>query len=156
MSFLPRLPFRNQLHDDALGDHERELLPHAGGDAHGVHDQSARYIVQADEDRVGEEERFQGALHPLVREGVGETGRLRHQRAGEAGDPFGAHGVALVRHGGGPDLVLLEWLLHLFLRYEMANVPTNLLRGGAEACDGAGDYQVHLVRVHLGGHVVAG
>ena len=55
----------------------------------------------------------QRPLQPLNGGGHGRVHGVGHQVAAQGADALGAHGVALVGHGAGADLVLFEGLLHL-------------------------------------------
>ncbi len=52
-----------------------------------------------------------------------------------ANTPFTSHGVPLVGHGTGPDLILLEWFLHFLLAGEEANVCGYLVSCGPHPTD---------------------
>ena len=67
--------------------------------------------------------------------------RVHHHVAGQGADTLAAHGVALVGHGGGADLVLFKGLLHLLQVAEQAHVGGKLAgglgnagQGGQHAC----------------------
>ena len=59
-----------------------------------------------------------------------------HDVAGQGADALAAHGVALVGHGGGADLVLLKGLLHLLHVAQQAQVRGELVGGLGDAGQG--------------------
>ena len=67
--------------------------------------------------------------------------------SGETADTLGAHGVALVRHGGAADLVRLERFLDLLQVRQQPKVGANLVRGRAEGSKSSEDVGVDFARV---------
>lgn len=164
---LARNSLLDERHDDVLGGHEWQLLHNAVLNALGVHDQSAEDVVHQDQQGVGAEVHLgdidaadgrvvQGALHPLRRVGRDEVCVQVPETAAEGGETLGAHGVALVGHGGAADLVLLEGLFDFLPAGKMSDVCADALAGGAEAADGACDFEVDFAAVGLGGDWVRG
>ena len=91
------------------------------------------------------------ALHPLCGVGfVGVRGEA-HGEAGEAADAFGAHGVSLVGHRGGADLVGFEGLFDFFAMGEDAEVGRGFVAAGGDAGEGVEDLGVDLAGVGLSG-----
>jgi hypothetical protein len=117
MRFLSRLPFRNELNDYALSDHERELFLYPRGDSIRVYNQSARNIIKSDQNRICEEKSFD-----LASSGSTIIQASFHR----------AHRVALIRHRGRA-IWSFARLLEFFPCSEMPDVPANILRRGGEA-----------------------
>mmetsp|Transcript_6368 Transcript_6368/g.21450 ORF Transcript_6368/g.21450 Transcript_6368/m.21450 type:complete len:215 (-) Transcript_6368:461-1105(-) len=125
-------------HEDVLRGHEGQLGHDARANDRGVDDEPRGDVGGGGEDHVGGEERLgevqtprrgvvQRALEPLVGVGVGRGGGGRHEVPREGAAALAAHGVALVRHGARPDLVLAEGLLHLLEVREQAQVGAHLV-----------------------------
>ena len=71
----------------------------------------------------------QGALKPLQAGGHGRVEPVGDDVPGQGADALASHGIALVGHGGGADLVLLKGLLHLLKGLEDAQVVGELAGG---------------------------
>uniref|UniRef100_A0A1I8GNN2 BCL domain-containing protein n=2 Tax=Macrostomum lignano TaxID=282301 RepID=A0A1I8GNN2_9PLAT len=170
-SGLSHLAIAASLHhggQDVLGGHKGQLLLEMALDDHRVDHQAVEYAAQGAGNDVGGQERLrdaqaavagvvQGALHPLHRMGVqGVLSGRSHDVAGQAADPLQPHGVPLVRHGGGADLVALKRLLDLLPGGQQAQVGGDFVRGGAEAGQLQQDFRVHLAAVGLPGDDVGG
>ena len=113
----------HRLHHDVFRGQEGQIFPDGP-----VHDllvdvQPVGHVLAQPQHRVGTEEALrqgdaavggvvQRPLHPLNGGGHRRVGGVRHQVAAEGADPLAAHGVPLVGHGAGADLVLLEGLFH--------------------------------------------
>ena len=69
----------------------------------------------------------------------------------ERAHALGAHGIALVRHRGRPDLRRLERLLDLLQVCEETEVRRELVRGRTEGGERREDVDVDLARVGLRG-----
>ncbi|MFT3683552.1 MAG: hypothetical protein QM783_01290 [Phycisphaerales bacterium] len=81
------------------------------------------------------------ALEPLRRGGVVSVADEVHDEAGEAADALAAHGVALVGHCAGADLLVLEGLVELLAVGEEADVGGDFVkdaRGGGEVGEDEG------------------
>ena len=113
------------LHHDVLAGHEGQL-------GH----QAAAHDLRVDHEAVGDVEHdvqdgvglllhkvstgdhalvsavVQRALKPLSAGGKAGVQHIHHQVAAQSADTLAAHGIALVGHGGGTDLVLLKRLFH--------------------------------------------
>jgi hypothetical protein len=91
----------------------------------------------------------ESTLEPL--DGCSHDGVLLddHEVTGEGANTLGTHRVALVSHGGGSNLVLLERLLDLLEVGEKTDVGSDLVRGGTEGREGTEDVDVDLARVSL-------
>ena len=149
-------------HEDVFGGHEGELFAEGAGDDVGVDDQAAGHVLVEDQNRVDGEEGLRDreaavggvverALHPLRGVGfVGVRGEA-HGEAGEAADAFGAHGVALVGHRGGADLVGFEGLFDFFAVGEDAEIGRGFVAARGDAGEGVEDLGVDLARVGLAG-----
>ncbi len=77
------------------------------------------------------------------------------ERVGDSGygdTPLASHGVSLVGHGAGPNLILLEWFLHLLLAGEEANVCGYLVSCCPHPTDRGEHVQVLLTCVRLPSH----
>lgn len=147
-------------HDNVLGRHEGELLRYPARNDGGVHDETLADVLEGGQEDVGGEERLgQGdtavggvverALEPLDRRGLESVQLENVQVARERAQALATHGVALVRHGGRADLVLLERLLDLLQVGEQTDVGGHLVDGGTERGKGAEDIGVDLTRVGL-------
>ena len=102
-------------HQDVFGGDEGQLGSYASADRLGIDNEPVEDVVQQDGQRVGGQKRL-GNDQPLVARVVerafkhlsGERHRRRRRQAdqvaGQAGGPFAAHGVALVRHRRAADL----------------------------------------------------
>jgi hypothetical protein len=91
----------------------------------------------------------EGALEPLGAGGSKSVAVDGHEMPGEGANALATHGVALVGHGGGSNLVLLERLLELLEVGEETNVGGDFVGSGAERGEGAEDVNVDLARVGL-------
>ena len=125
--------------------------------------------LAADEDLIGQEEGFRQIEAPVGGvveralekiEGAvvpGDAGQCR-DLAGEAVNVFGSDGVALERHGAGPDLPGAERLAPFAERGRLkdAEVEGELVEAGAQPGEGIDDEPVLLARVGLGGGFVGG
>lgn len=58
VSVLARSSSSDRLHDDGLGDHEGQFCLDMAGNDLGVHNQTIRNVVEADQNGVGEKERL--------------------------------------------------------------------------------------------------
>jgi len=151
------------LHHDVLAGHEGQLGHQAA--AHDLRvDHDAVGDVEHDvQDGVGGEEALshgnalvgavvQRALEPLRAGGEAGVEHIHHQVAAQSADALAAHGVALVGHGGGTDLVLLKRLFHLLEVGQQAQVGGELHAALADAGQCVEDEGVHLAAVGLAGH----
>ena len=125
--------FFDRFHHDIFGRHERQFFHHAPAHHLVVHDEAGRHVHVNVQYRVHREERFrhrnafvggivQRPLKPLGAGGQRGVERIDDDIAGERADALAAHGIALVRHGGGADLVFLKRLFHLFKRLQDAQI----------------------------------
>ena len=148
------------LHHDVLACHERQLGHDAGTDDLRVDDQPVGDVQQDVQDGVSSQEALghrnaliggvvQRALKPLGTGSDGGVQHVHHQVAAQRADALAAHGVALVGHSGGTDLVLLKRLLHLLEVRQQADVRRHLHGGLADACHGGQHIVVHLAAVGL-------
>ena len=98
---------------------------------------------------------IESSLEPLSSIGVGgilvEVGKVTT----ETSDSLTAHGVSLVRHSRGSNLVLLEWFLHFLGRSEMSDITSNTLDGSTQTREGIGNSEVYLSGVGLSADIVA-
>ena len=128
-----------------------------------MHHEAAGNVVVDQRDRVRAEEGLgdgdaavggvvERALEPL--RGRGERGieRVDDDVARQRVDALGAHGVALVRHGGRSDLLFFQRLLDLAQVLQQAHVVRELRRRLGEARQRRGDLRVDLARVRLPAH----
>ena len=77
----------------------------------------------------------QGALQPLGGAGLVGAGHQPQDEPGQGVDALAAHGVALVGHGRGADLLRLEGLLHFLQVLEQAQVAGELGGRGGDAAE---------------------
>ena len=127
---------------------DHQAVGHVGPDVEdGVHRQEGLGYAEALVGGV-----VQGALKPLAGGGNRGVDRVGHNVPGQGADALAAHGVALVGHGGGTDLVLLKGLLHLLQVAEQPQVGGELAGGLGDAGQGGNHLIVHLPGVGLAGH----
>ena len=113
----------------------------------GVHRQECLGDGQALVGRV-----VQGALEPLGGGGDGGVARVHHHISCQSADALAPHGVALIGHGRGPDLVLLKGLLHLLQVAQQPQVGGELAGALGDAGQGGHHVVVHLSGVGLPAH----
>ena len=89
------------------------------------------------------------ALEPLAGGGMGAVGLQRDDEPRDAGDPLRAHGVALVRHGAGADLLRFERLEQLAFMLQQAQVAGHLRRRLRDATQTVEHHAVDLARIRL-------
>ena len=151
------------VHHDVLGRHKRQLAAEVLLDDLRVDDEAVRHVHHEVQDRVGREERLrhadtlvrrvvERALEPLRRSRDGRVQRVDHDVAREGRDALAAHRVALVRHRGGTDLILLERLLDLLEVLQQADVVRELRRALRDAAQHVQHLAVELSRVGLAGY----
>ena len=140
MEFLTVSACADGGHEDVFGCHEGEFRHDVLFDDLRPNLHSVRHICDEGEDDVCSEEGF-GQGEPAVRgvverafkplHGVSLRGveRQVHEVAGERTDSFGAHGVALVRHCAGADLVFLERLFDFLEVCEQTDVSGEFVCG---------------------------
>mmetsp|Transcript_874 Transcript_874/g.1261 ORF Transcript_874/g.1261 Transcript_874/m.1261 type:complete len:427 (-) Transcript_874:221-1501(-) len=149
-------------HEDVLRGHEGELGHHVRPDDVGPDVQPVGDVGEQVEDDVHAQEALgqvdapdravvQRPLEPLAGVRLGGGGGQRHHVAGQRAHALGAHGVALVGHRAGPDLLLREGLLHLLEVGEQPHVAGHLVRALGHAAQHAEDVVVDLARVGLAG-----
>ena len=83
------------------------------------------------------------------------VGDQRHEVTGEGAAALGAHGVALVGHGGGADLILLKGFFHFLEVGQQAPVGGDFMGAGGHRTEGREDIAVDLARIGLAGDGVA-
>ena len=151
------------LHENVLRGHERQLLLHMRADDVGPHDEATGHVQRHREDDVrgeeglGQHDATDGAvversLEPLAGVGLGKVLGQAHDVPRQRADALAAHGVALVGHGGGADLVLAEGLFHFLQVGQEANVARHLVEGGGDARQYRQDVVVRLAGVCLAAH----
>ena len=169
------------LHHQILRGHEGQIFPDGPLYDLFVHMESVGDVLGKAQNGIGAEEALrqtdppvggvvQGPLQPLGGGGHGGIQGIRHQIPGQGADALAAHGIALVGHSGGTDLILFEGLFHLPVMLQQADVvchpvaalgdggqniqdPAVQLPGIGLAADGKalvkakvpGDHFVHLV-----------
>ena len=147
-------------HDDVLGGHEGQLAHDSALDDLRVDDKAVGDVDEgAEQDVCGEEGLGDGdsadggvvqrALEPLDRRGLERVLEKTAQVSGQGAHPLASHGVALVGHGAGPDLRLLEGLLHLLQVRQEPDVGGHLVARGAEGRERVQRVDVDLTRVRL-------
>mmetsp|Transcript_9839 Transcript_9839/g.17881 ORF Transcript_9839/g.17881 Transcript_9839/m.17881 type:complete len:374 (+) Transcript_9839:1062-2183(+) len=94
----------------------------------------------------------QGPFEPLVGMRIRRARGQAHDVPAQRTAPLRPHGIALVRHGRTPDLVLGERLLHLLQVGEQSDVAAHLVRTLGDAAQEAQDVVVDLARVRLAAH----
>ena len=150
----------DSLHHDVLAGHEGQLGHDTGADNLRVDDETVRDIQQNVQNCVSSQETLrhrnalvgrvvQRALKPLGTGGHGGVQHIHHQVAAQSADALTAHGVALVGHGRGTDLILLERLLHFLEVCQQADVGRHLHGRLAQTRHGGQDVVVHLAAVRL-------
>ena len=163
MELLPVAAPDHRVHHDVLAGHEGQLLQHVLLNDLGVDHQAGGHVAVDVQDGVHRQEGLgdgdalvggvvQGALKPLGGGGDGGVARVHDDVPGQGADALAAHGVALIGHGGGPDLVLLKGLLHLLQVAQQAHVGGKLAGGLGDAGQDGQDAVVHLPGVGLAAH----
>ena len=176
VQLLPVAALFHGLHHDVLAGHEGQLGHHAAAHHLGIHHQTVADVQQNVQNGIGRQEALghghalvggviQRALEPLGAGGEGRVQHVHHQIAGQGADALTPHGVALVRHGGGTDLVLLKGLFHLLEVGQQTDIGGHLHGALGNAGQGAQHLIIHLaavglaadghhlVKAHLGGDV---
>ena len=162
MQLLPVLSERNGAHENVLGREEGKLLAqmlfhHARIDLAAAHDIGAeRQNGVAGEKRLGQRKTavrriVERALEPLRHGGVGGVGGEIHNVPAERAHALAAHGVALIGHRGGADLLGLKRLVQLAQVREKAHIRRHL--GGAlrNAGENVHHERIELARIGLSG-----
>ena len=150
------------VHHDVLGCHERQLVHNVRLDDLRVNDQTGNDVDHDVEDCVNGKECLrhgnalvrrvvERALEPLGSRGERRVQAVADDVARQCADTLGAHRVALVRHSGRADLVLLERLLYFLQVLQQTQVGCEL---GSGFCD-TGE-RCERLRVDLAGVGLAG
>ena len=153
----------HSLHHDVLAGHEGQLGHQAAAHHLGVHHQTIGDVEHDVQDGIGGKEALghshalvgavvQRALKPLGTGGKAGVQHIHHQVAGKGADALAAHGVALVGHRRGTDLVLLKGLLHLLEVCQQAQVGGKLHAALTNPCQCVQDKGIHLAAVGLARH----
>ena len=153
----------HSLHHDVLAGHEGQLCHQTAAHHLGIHHDAVGDVEHDVQDSVSGKEALshgdtlvgavvQRALKPLGAGGEAGVQHIYHQVAAQCADTLAAHGVALVRHGGGTDLVLFKRLFHLLEVSQQTQVGGKLHAALANAGKGVQDEGIHLAAVGLAGH----
>ena len=148
------------LHHEVFSGDKGEVLPHGA-----VHDlfvdvQAVGDVPGKAQNGIGAQEPLrhgdaavggvvQRALHPLYTGRHGGVHGVGHQVAAQRANALAAHGVALVGHGGGTDLVLLKRLLNLTVVLEKADVIGHAVKALGDGGEDIQNTAVHLAGVGL-------
>ena len=127
-----------RVHHDVLSSHEGQLCHQMLLDDLRIYHQAVHHVQAQIQDAVDGEEALrngetlvggviQGTLKPLGCGGDGRVQGIHHHIAGQGSDALAAHGVSLICHGGGTDLVLLKGLLHLFQMLKQTDIVGELV-----------------------------
>jgi len=163
MQLLPVAAPLDGVHHDVLAGHEGQFLHDVLLDDLFVHHQARGDILINFQNGVHSQERFgdgqtlvsgvvQGALKPLGGSGDGRIHDIADDVATQGADAFAAHGVALVGHGGGTDLLLLKRFFYFFHVRQQTQVSGELAGGLGDASQGVEHQHVHLTGIGLAGH----
>ena len=163
MQLLTVAALFHSLHHDVLAGHKGQLGHQAAAHHLGVHHQTIRDVEHDVQDGVSGKEALshshalvgavvQRALKPLGAGGKAGVQHIHHQVAGKGADALAAHGVALIGHGRGTDLVLLKGFLHLLEVCQQAQVGGKLHAALTNTCQRVQDKGIHLAAVSLAGH----
>ena len=150
------------VHHDVFRRHERQLAAEVLLDDLRVNHKAVRNVHYKVQDRVGRKESFrhadalvrgvvQRALKPLRRSGNRRVQRVYDNVACKGGDTLAAHRVALIRHGGGTDLVLLKRLFHFLQVLQKTDVVREFCGALRDAAQNVQHLAVKLTRVGLAG-----
>ena len=159
----------HRVHEDVLAGHEGQLLHNVLLDDLLVDHQARGHVFIEVQDGIHRQEGLadgdalvgrvvQGALEPLQGGGHGGVHAVGNDVAGQGADALAAHGVALIRHGGGTHLMGLEGLFDLLHVAQQAQVGGKLVGRLSRVCLAgiglAGD-RLDLVRIkaHLCGNL---
>ena len=115
----------HRVHHNVLGSHKGKFTHQAGMDHLGIHHQPGGHIDIQVQNSIRSQECLghadplvggvvQCAFKPLGRGCPCRVQSVDHHIAGQRSDPLTAHGIALISHSGGTDLILLKGLLNLF------------------------------------------
>lgn len=149
-------------HQQGLGGHERKLARHACLDRRGDHGQARGDVGREAGDGIGSQEGIgqhqapvggivEATLEPLGGGGQRTVERVGEQSARQPAQPLGAHGIALVGHGRGADLVAVERLGQLADTHQQTNVAAEFVRALGDAGKRREYLAVLLSRVGLAG-----
>ena len=150
------------LHHQVLGGDEGQVLIYRAGDDLFIDADAVGDVLHQPQDGVAAQKALgqgdaavggiiQSALHPLDGGGHGGVHGIGHEIPGQGADALGAHGVALVGHGGGAHLLVLEGLFQLAVMLQQAHIV-----GEAVAALGDGGQHVENAAVELAGIGLAG
>ena len=147
-------------HHQILRRNERQIIPHEL-----LHDllvdvQPLRDVLHEPQHAVGGKERLrqadaavgrivERALEPLGHGGHGRVLRVGDDVSCQRADALAAHGVALVRHGGRADLLVLERLFDLPVMLQQADIRRHAARALADGGQDVQDPAVELARIGL-------
>ncbi len=162
VQFLPVAAGLDRFHEDFLGGHEGEFGGKVFGDDFGVDDKSRRHVVAEFQNRVGGEKRLRqrqpavggivkGALKPLG--GMGQVAVLRQadKETRQRAYAFRSHGIALIRHGGGADLLFFKRFLDFPAVGEEADVGGEFGGAFADAGEDGKDLRIEFAGIGLSG-----
>ena len=160
MELLPVAAPLHSVHQDVLTGHEGQLLPHVALDHLLMDHQSSGHVGIDAQNGIHRQESLghgqtlvgrvvQSTLEPLGGGGDRRVDRVGHHIAGQGADALAAHGIALVGHGGGTDLVFLKGLLHLLQVAEQAQIGGELAGRLGNAGEGGQHRIVHLAGIGL-------
>ena len=153
----------HRLHQNVFGGHEGQLLPQMLFDHPGIDGQPARHIAVQCQQAIGAQKALghgdpavgaviQRALQPLLGRRHGSVLLVGNQKAGQCRHALRAHGVALVCHGGGPDLLLFKGLLDLLAVGQQADVVGEFVGALPDLGQNGERPAVHLAGVGLPRH----
>ena len=148
------------LHQQIFRGDEGEVFPNGLANDRLIYNKSVGHIPAKTQDRIGAEESLrhgdaavggviQRAFQPLYGRRHGGVYGVRDQKAGQRTDSLTAHGVSLIRHGGGANLVFFKGLLYLPVMLQQANIvchPIGTLRNRRQTIQ---DAAVHLSGICL-------
>ena len=163
VQFLPVAALLHRIHHDVFCGHEGQLIHHPGTDHLVVHHKAVAHVHHNVQDSVHPQEGFchgdplvgrviQGALKELHAGGDGRIQHVYHNVPGKGVNPLAPHGIPLVRHGRGTDLMLLEGLLHFLKAGQEAHIVGKLAGGLGNAAEHGQHLIVHLSGIGLTGN----
>lgn len=97
---------------------------------------------------------IKSSLEPLSSVGIGGVLVKVGEMTTETSDSLTSHGVSLVGHGGGSNLVLLEGLLHLLGGSKMTDITSDALDCGTQTGESVGDSEINLAGVCLSANII--
>ncbi len=162
MQLLPVTAAFDGFHHHILGRHKGQLVHHPAMDNLLIHHHTGRHIAVNIEDGIHRQKGLrhrnaligaivQRALKPLGLGGQRRIERIHRDIPRQRTDALTAHGITLIRHGGGTDLALGKRLLYLLKGLQQPQVIGKLIGALGKAGKHTEEIRIHLAGVGLPG-----